>query len=361
MYRGIWCLRSKDDIVVPTPEQADEIDRCAKDAEYFLRNYCYINTKDNGMQPFPLTPRQTRELPVLESEKMVKSDWYRQSGYTTLVLAFMLWKALFRENTLCLYMAPKKALAYGNFSILRQMYLALPLWMQKGVIAFTKRGIRLDNGSWLVARPASAGNARGVGWDYVFIDEFGWIKDKAMVELAATLIPCFECSCRKHLILSHSHRFGRQTPANLLFWANTRLPFHVSEFTWDQDERLDEKWAETMRLRIGEKRFRQFYCGVIERPVQATEQERFGRWTVWEEGKRPDMDACACGRYLCAIVPFGRKSGVPSGAPYTQVLSVDGNGVFQGLKSDGATVEKVIAWMPEPAIPGNALKRFGLS
>ena len=363
MYRGYYNLRSADDEVTLTEYQINEIIKCSTDVEYFLRNYCYVHTRDNGMQLFPLRPRQQEELPVLNNEKMIKSDWYRQSGYTTLVMAYLLWKVLFTPNLACLYMIPKKELAYENFhEKVRLVYISLPFWMQRGVKEWTKQGIKLDNGSIFYARAASADNAMGIGWDYIFIDEFGWIKDKAMMEIVNSLFPCINASKKAHLILAQSHRFGRQTPANLLFWKNTTLPFYVSEFTWDQDERLDEKWAETEKSRIGYKNFEHQYCGKIQTsdPSIIEPPEQFGQWTVWKEGMLPNVKEYEKARYICTIVRFSRITGLPVGAPYTQILTADDNGMFYGLETHDGIFEKVVAWMPAPEIPGVLKDLYGV-
>ena len=51
-YRGYHNLRSaKEDIELSKWEQL-EFDKCKDSAEYFIRNYCCIDTKDNGKQLF---------------------------------------------------------------------------------------------------------------------------------------------------------------------------------------------------------------------------------------------------------------------------------------------------------------------
>lgn len=354
MYRGIYNLRSVKDEVILNEFQTAELDKCRNDPEYFLRNYCYIHSKDAGMVLFNLRPKQVEALSDLKTERMIKSDWYRQSGYTTLGLLFMLWKALFFPKTICLYMVPKKELASGNFStIVREAYIALPFWMQQGVKVWKKNALVLANGSLIYARAASADNARGIGWDYIFIDEFGWIKDKAMVEIVNTLFVSVKDSVRTHLILAQCHRFGRQTPANLLFWENTTLQFHESVLTWDMDDQHDAAWAQKMRQMIGYARFDRDYCGTIFKSDSddSDQTERFGKWTIWKEGRYPAVKEYQKGRYLCTVVALYFDTGLPACEPFCEVLTVDDNGHFCGLRADTVSYQKVLAWMPLPDIP----------
>ena len=353
MYRGILNLRSENDEIILTDWQLAEIEKCKADPEYFFRNYCYIHTKDKGMALFDLRPAQVAEINTLQNWKMVKSDWYRQSSYTTLGMLFLLWRALFFPHTCCLYMVPKKELAYGNFkTIIREAYISLPFWMQQGVKEWTNHSIVMANGSLIYARPASADNARGIGWEYIFIDEFGWIKDKEMMEIANSLFPSINQSAKVHLILAQSHRFGKQTPANLLFWENTTLPFHESVLTWDQDTLHDAKWAEDMVSRIGDKKFKQEYCGILfTKSNRADSPERFGKWTYNRDGGYPNVPDYEKGRYLCIIVSLYRDTGLPVCEPFFEVLTVNDNGHFAGLKTDTKEYEQVLAWMPLPPIP----------
>ena len=166
------------------------------------------------------------EIETLNTEKMIKGDWYRQAGYTTLVMVYMLWKALFNPNIRCLYMTPKKALAHELFNEkIRQVYLRLPLWMQCGVKMFSHNCIILGNNSALHSRAATYDNVdpSGGSWDYIFIDHFGWLRDMDMIKIANGLFPVAIESKRMHIILGASHKFGRQSPANLLFWSNNKL------------------------------------------------------------------------------------------------------------------------------------------
>ena len=43
-YRGYHNLRSAKEEITLEPWQEEELKKCADDPEYFIRNYCYINT-----------------------------------------------------------------------------------------------------------------------------------------------------------------------------------------------------------------------------------------------------------------------------------------------------------------------------
>lgn len=361
MYRGIWNLRSVDDDIILTDEQRNEIDRCSKDAVYFMQRYCYISTKEQGLSLFPLYPREVTEIETLNTEKMIKGDWYRQAGYTTLVMVYMLWKALFNPNTRCLYVTPKKALARELFNEkIRQVYLSLPLWMQCGVKMFSYNCIILGNNSALHSRAATYDNVDPSGgpWDYIFIDNFGWLRDMDMIKIANGLFPVAVESKRMHIILGASHKFGRQSPANLLFWSNNKFPFVTSEFMLHQDDRHDNEWAQNELLRVGRKHFQHMYEGYISKDAVHTEIQSTDKWNDCENGRMPSPYDSTTRRFLCMIVKFRYDTGLPDTSPYSKVLTIDNNGQFNDLVSDSISYEKIIAWMPEPAFPMKIMARY---
>ncbi len=364
MYRGIWNLRSVDDEIILTDEQRNEIDKCSSDVVYFMQHYCYIPTKEHGIALFPMYPRAVSELKTLNSQKLIKGDWYRQSGYSTLVMVFMLWKALFNPGTKCLYMAPKKRLVREWFNEkIRQVYLNLPMWMQAGVKMFSKECIILGNGSALKSRVATYDNADpyGVTWDYVFIDNFGWLRDIDMIKIVHIMFPYVMESKRTHLILASSHRFGRQSPANLLFWSNNKYPFVTSEFMWYQDERRNNEWAEAELERIGQKNFQHRYEGVIHNDeLENANMKRTGSWIDCEKVRWPSPYDSITRRFLCMIIKFRRDTGLPDSEPYSRILTMDTTGNFNELITDSILYEKIVAWMPEPSFPPEIRMKYSL-
>ena len=61
-FNGIPNLRDANEPVKLDLDKLREIKKCAIDPIYFIRNYVYINTKDNGMQLFDLYDFQEAAL-----------------------------------------------------------------------------------------------------------------------------------------------------------------------------------------------------------------------------------------------------------------------------------------------------------
>ena len=267
-YRGYNNLRSAKEEITLESWQEEEIKKCADDPEYFIRNYCYINTRDNGMQLFNLRPRQAQELKNMRQNRFIKADWYRQSGHSTTVLAYMLWDTVFSKKVhLNVYLGEKDSRCREEFAKVREMYIRLPYWMQPGVKAWTNELIALSTGSRIMARIAKADWIRSLSPDIAFIDNFGFLTDNRAVELAQSAIPTIMSGTSKRLIIGKSHKFGLQTPFNLEFWKNNEKHFFVSENTWDTDTQHDEEWAEAERTKIGDFEFERRYVGTIVQDV----------------------------------------------------------------------------------------------
>lgn len=267
-YRGNNQLRSATEEITLLPWQQEEIMKCADDPEYFIRNYCYINTKDAGMQLFNLRPRQVQELKNMQEHRFIKGDWYRQAGYSTTVLAYMLWDTIFVKTPhFNVYMGEKEDRCREEFQKVREMYLNLPYWLQPGVKEWTNMSIRMGNGSRIFTRIAKPTGIQGLCPNILFIDDFGYLTDNCALALVHSVLPTLMSTANARLIFGASHKFGNQTPFNLTFWKNNEKNYFVSENTWDTDTQHDEEWARAERKKIGDFKFERWYCGKIVQDV----------------------------------------------------------------------------------------------
>ena len=270
-YRRYHNLRSaKEDIELSEWEKL-EIDKCKDSAEYFIRNYCYINTKDNGKQLFDLRPRQAQLLQELDNNRFIKGDWYRQSGFTTTCLAYLMWKMIFTDNPLLiLYMNVTNDECKGEFTKFREMYINLPYWMQPGVRAWSKTNVELRNRSRIMAMPVTDSNGRGLFPNYIMFDDFGFLTDRCALHCVQSIIPTLMSTQSVHIITGHAHKFGNQTAFNLMYWKNNEKLFYVSENSWVTDTQHDAAcaaWAEAERAKIGDFEFERRYVGTIVQDV----------------------------------------------------------------------------------------------
>ena len=286
-YRRDNQLRGDGEELVMTPVNEEEYQKCKEDLMYFIQNYMYINTKDHGNQLFKPRKKQSDLLYMLQRERFVKGDWYRQAGFTTTVLAYMLWKIVFFPGTIAVYSANKKDVAYEKFNtVVREAYRMLPYWMQPGLREWTDKGIYLSNGSWFKACTASTANWRGHHIDILFIDEFGYLRDGVAQDILASYIPTVRASAKSCLVTGSSQRFGKHTAANTMFWDNCNLKFALSEYIWCAKDGNDREWEAKQRVYLGDARFDEYYIGKgttpsgFEKMDSIPDMSRNNRWKV---------------------------------------------------------------------------------
>ena len=299
-YRGIYNLRAADEEVKLTEDQTSILKKCAADPEYFIFNYVYTNTKDAGMHILYDRPRQRAEIATLQVERFVKGDWYRQSGFTTIVLSYLLWKAIFTPDLIITYCTGKKDWAYEQFQLhIRDAIMGLPNWLQPGVKEWTRHTVRLANGSVLMAGTADSGLISGVTNDYIFVDNFGWLSDSRMMKLVDTAFVGAKNWVRTHLILGAAELFGKHTEANTLYWENCDIPFVHSVYRWEAHTDEDRQFEKDMRGRIGDRAFEREYLGKSgkeekETPKWASKIDSIGdpirktRWRASVHSAKPD-------------------------------------------------------------------------
>ena len=129
-FNGIFNLRDANESVTLKPWQIQELKKCAKNPIYFIRNYVYINTKDNGMQLMKTYPFQDEAIRRFLKYRFNINKWSRQVGKSTVVRAYILWYAMFHTDKLVAMLANKLMLAKEQLQLLRESYVALPYWLQ---------------------------------------------------------------------------------------------------------------------------------------------------------------------------------------------------------------------------------------
>ena len=109
--------------------------RCAKDKEYFIKNYVYIQVQSKwdarGRMKFDLFDYQMNALNSWSNNRFVIIVKARQLGYTTLAMADILWHCLFQPGSNLLLVSKNQDSANKNLGMVKFMYQFLPSWMKE--------------------------------------------------------------------------------------------------------------------------------------------------------------------------------------------------------------------------------------
>lgn len=269
-FNGIPNLRDANEPVKIDIDKLREIKKCAIDPIYFIRNYVYINTKDNGMQLFDLYDFQEAALKRFLKYRFNINKWSRQVGKSTVVRGFILWWGIFHKDQLIAMIGNKLSLAKEQMQQLRDSYSRLPVWLQPGVKLWNKTSIQFSNNSRIIVSSSSPDNIRGFAINLLYLDEFAFLRPNLATEFIASVMPSISSGKTTRCIItstpnSMNHFYDMwqtsldepQAEAELQK-GNNNL-YVRSVVTWDQVPDRTEEWANAEKLKIGDQRFRQEY------------------------------------------------------------------------------------------------------
>ena len=269
-FNGIPNLRDANEPVKLDLEKLREIKKCALDPIYFIRNYVYINTKDNGMQLFDLYDFQEAAIKRFMKYRFNINKWSRQVGKSTIVRGFILWWGIFHKDQLIAMIGNKLSLAKEQMQQLRDSYSRLPTWLQPGVKLWNKTSIQFSNNSRIIVSSSSPDNIRGFSINLLYLDEFAFLRPNLAAEFIASVMPSISSGKTTRCIITSTpngmnHFYDMWQTSLELNQAEAEFEkgnndlYVRSVVTWDQVPGRTEAWANAEKVKIGDQRFRQEY------------------------------------------------------------------------------------------------------
>lgn len=103
-----------------------EIKNCAESFVYFCEKYVKIVHPIRGLVPFILHDFQKRYIEHLGEHRFVIAKKFRQGGFSTLTIAWLLWRFLFKldERNMAVTQTDREAVYLS--SMMRKMIRELP-------------------------------------------------------------------------------------------------------------------------------------------------------------------------------------------------------------------------------------------
>ena len=269
-FNGIPNLRDAYEPVKLDLYKLREIKKCALDPIYFIRNYVYINTKDNGMQLFDLYDFQEAAIKRFLKYRFNINKWSRQVGKSTIVRGFIIWWGIFHKDQLIAMIGNKLSLAKEQMQQLRDSYSRLPTWLQPGVKLWNKTSIQFSNNSRIIVSSSSPDNIRGFSINLLYLDEFAFLRPNLAAEFISSVMPSISSGKTTRCIITSTpngmnHFYDMWQTSLELNQAEAEFEkgnndlYVRSVVTWDQVPGRTEAWANAEKLKIGDQRFRQEY------------------------------------------------------------------------------------------------------
>jgi hypothetical protein len=177
-YLGNDNLKDQNVSITWTPDRLSKLSKCKKDPVYFITNYVQVVTLDSGVTPFKLWDFQVKLVNTVHEERFVITVMPRQSGKSSVMVAYFLHHILFNEHKRVGILANKRETAVELLSRLQLAFELLPMWLQQGVKVWNKTRIELENGCIVEAHATSGASVRGKTFNIIFLDEFAHIESK---------------------------------------------------------------------------------------------------------------------------------------------------------------------------------------
>ena len=234
--------------------------QCIDDPIFFAENAVSCHSRDQGLTNLKLYDFQKEVLSELNHRKRTIINKSRLCGLTTISLMNIAHYIMANTDKTVVIISNKLMQAQELLRVLRMMIESMPEFMQPTLLEKNKRNIKLENGCRVLASSCVADGIRGIGVDYLFMDEVAFTKREHFDEFINSAFPSI--MARKHAqihLLSTPcgpNHFMKMFTDAICNYTN----FYAMELPWDIGiPGRDEEWKERMIAQIGSIRFQQEY------------------------------------------------------------------------------------------------------
>lgn len=253
-----------------TPDQIQELAKCADDPVYFISTYCKLQHPVKGAIPFKMYEYQKEMVRSYQQNRLTIVLCPRQGGKSQTSAAFLFWLACFHDDKTILIASNKNSNAMEMIHRIRFMYENLPMWLKPGLFddGWNRHQISFDNGSRILSQATTEETGRGLSLSLIFLDEVAFVPPRIQEALWTSLAPTLATggSC----IMTSTPNGDKDLFASLWRGANQkqsaeddsgvgRNGFKPVRVEWSDIPGRDEKFIEQEIAKVGELKVRQEY------------------------------------------------------------------------------------------------------
>lgn len=232
---------------------------CANDFIYFCEKYIKIKYTKKGGIPFKLYDYQKRYIKLTTDKKYVIGKKFRQGGFTTLNMAWLVWRALFKSNESNAVFCGTDRECEDCREIVWQIIKLLPIYFSKNFIDGKNKDIESSIGS-KISFFSSYKSFCGKYIDNLFIEEAAYISD---IELNRVVDDYTFKSCFIISTMNGSKNWFEETYQNALKSNNQFIVFNCSYLEHPDYKNLE--WQNKTKAMIGENLWKeQYLCGSVD-------------------------------------------------------------------------------------------------
>ena len=227
-----------------------EYQKCSTDPIYFMKKYCMIQHPVRGKIPFQLYPYQETTLTDFASFRyniVLKS---RQTGISTLVAGYALWKMLFNSDFNVMIIATKQEVAKNLVTKVRVMNQYLPSWLKQTSEEDNKLSLRYTNGSQIKATSSGGDAGRSEALSLLVFDEAAFIDniDDIWISSQSTLSTGGDA-----IILSTPNGVGNFFHRTWVDSEDDNNEFNTIRLHWSVHPERDQAWRDKQEVLLGAK------------------------------------------------------------------------------------------------------------
>ena len=252
-YKGNENLLGKGAKIGYTEEMLEEWRLCKKSILSFADRHFTIIT-ENGKEVIELRKFQKQVLKNFKDGKRNIILSSRQSGKTTVVTVYALWKVCFFEHQRVAIVANKGETAQQIFERIRMSFEDLPLYLKPSVKSWRKDGFDLSNGSTIIISSASTSAIRGRSVSTLLIDEAAHIPNDLMEELWKSVIPTISANKNGEIVVISTPNGadkGNKFYQLYLEAQKENSAWKMEVVNWWDIPGRDEEWKKTEIATIG--------------------------------------------------------------------------------------------------------------
>ena len=307
MYLGNPNLKAANQKVRFTKKQVQEFLKCQENPVYFISNYLKIVSLDHGLIPFNMYTFQKEMVDIFHNNRFSIGKLPRQSGKSTIIVAYILHYTIFNPNINVAILANKAAVARDMLGRLQLAYENLPKWLQQGIINWNKGSLELENGSKIMAAATSSSAVRGGSYNIIFLDEFAYVPNNIAEQFFSSVYPTITSGkTSKVIIVSTPHGM------NMFYklWNDAihkRNSYKPIEVHWSEIPGRNEKWKDETIKNTSESQFRtEFECeflGSVDTLISATKLRTLSHIPPIKSNAGLDVyeDPIKEKRYVCTV------------------------------------------------------------
>ena len=220
-----------------------------------------IVTLDEGLQPIQMYKFQEKMVNTFHNSRFTICKLPRQSGKSTIIIAYLLHYVIFNDNVNVAILANKSSTARDLLGRLQLAYENLPDYLQQGILNWNKGSLELENNSKILAAATSSSAIRGGAFNIIFLDEFAYVPANIAEQFFSSVYPTITAGKTSKLMMvstPHGMNMFYKLWNDSVHKRNDYIPIEVH---WSEVPGRDEKWKEETIRNTSEAQFStEFEC-----------------------------------------------------------------------------------------------------